>query len=240
MFLALLSLLACGGPPSPGVYRSGPNAVTRGPREGEVLVWGTAGTQKRVATEGPSGSVYLGESGPLWVVDHDLPAPVKAFPVDATVVESVGFRMKSLLVEPGSVPNSPVADAARSSGVYVRSTVKVRQAKGPPHYLVTATGDEVGAGLFGGPPDVREGASCKAALAVFDHKGEEMFASVPLTAATRTCAVPVIVPPIDRDGDGTMDVLVYGQNGDKGFRSWFALVGKGLVAGPEDVWEGIP
>jgi hypothetical protein len=240
MLLVPFLLAACGGEASPGVYRSGTSAVARGPRQGEILVWGPAGTQHRVATEGPDHSVYLGESGPLWVVDHELPTPPKAYPVDATIVESVGYRMKDLLVEPGTIPNSPVADAARSSGVYVRSTVKVRQAKGPPHYVVTATGDEVGAGAFGGPADVREGVSCKAALAVFDHKGEKMLASVPLTAATRTCAVPVIVPPVDRDGDGTMDVLVYGQNGKKGFRSWFALAGDGLVAGPEDSWEDIP
>lgn len=242
--LTLLLLLSCQREPaSLGVYRSGPNAVVKGARAEEVLVWGTGGTVKRIPTAGASGNALLGEAGPLWIVDREVPAPIKATPVSAVMVEHAGFRMKPLLV-PASAP--PVAagasapDAAKSGGVYVRSLVKVRQKSGPPIYIVTATGDEVGAGAFDGPADVRKGENCKAALGLLDSKGTELLSSTLLAAATRTCAVPVVVPPVDRDGDGVLDFLVHGQNGNKGFRSWFRMDGTTLVAGPEDVWENIP
>lgn len=242
MSALLLLLLACRtDPPAHGVYRSGPNAVARGPRSGEVLVWGAAGTFKRIPTEGANGSVLLGEAGPLWVVDRELPAPTKAAPVSAAMVEKAGFRMKDVLVPATAAPAAPSApDAAKAGGVYVRSVVKVRRQAAPPIYVVTATGDEVGAGRYDGPADVRKGENCKAALGLLDDKGEKLLSSVPLAAATKTCAVPVVVPPIDRDGDGVLDVLIHGQNGAAGFRSWFRLDGTTLVAGPEDVWETIP
>lgn len=242
--LSLLLLLACQPEPaSLGVYRSGPNAVVKGARSGEVLVWGTAGTMKRVPTPGTSGTTLLGESGPLWVVDRELPAPPKALPVTAAMVETAGFRMKDLLV-PDSGAALPLGaaapDAAKSGGVYVRSVVKVRQGNTPPTYVVTATGDEVGAAAFGGPQDVRKGENCKAAVGLLDAKGQKLLSATLLAGATRVCAVPMVVPPIDRDGDGVLDVLIYGQNGTKGFRSWFRIDGTTLVAGPEDVWENIP
>ncbi|MDP2312273.1 MAG: hypothetical protein Q8P41_05155 [Pseudomonadota bacterium] len=242
--LSLLLLVACQREPaSLGVYRSGPNAVARGARTGEVLLWGPAGTVRRVPTPGAAGAVLLGEDGPLWIVDRELPAPTKAVPVTAVMVERAGFRMRALLVPPDATPAAPgvaAPDAAKAGGVYVRSVVKVRREKAPPIYVVTATGDDVGAGAFDGPADVRAGANCTAALGLLDDQGEALLASMPLAAATRTCAVPMVVSPIDRDGDGVLDVLVHGQNGTKGFRSWFRIDGTTLVAGPEDVWEAIP
>lgn len=242
MFL-LLTLLACkDDDPSFGVYRSGPNAVARGARTEAVLVWGTAGTLSRVPTEAPGGASYLGESGPLWIVDRDLPAPPKAVPVAAAMVERAGFRMRELLVPADAATplGASAPDAAKAGGVYVRSMVKVRRHAAPPVYVVTATGDEVGAGRFDGPADVRRGENCRAALGLLDDKGEKLLASVSLAAATRTCAVPQVVPPIDRDGDGVLDVLIHGQNENKGFRTWFRIDGTTLVPGPEDVWEAIP
>jgi hypothetical protein len=242
--LSLLLIAACSSdPPALGVYRSGPNAVARGARTGEVLVWGATGTSRRVASPGADGTVLLGEDGPLWVVDREVPAPKKAAPVTAVMVESAGYRMRALLVPADAAPlpaGVAAPDAAKSGGVYVRSVVKVRQEHAPPVYVVTATGDDVGAGQFDGPKDVRAGANCKAALGLLDDKGNTLLSSTLLAAATRTCAVPVVVPPVDRDGDGVMDVLVHGQNGNKGFRSWFRMEGTKLVPGPEDVWEGIP
>lgn len=241
----LLLLLACrDAAPTYGVYRSGPNAITRGARTEQVLVWGPAGTVKRVPTAAKDGAVYLGESGPLWIVDRELPAPTKAVPVAAAMVERAGFRMKTVLVPAGTASATPLGtsapDAAKAGGVYVRSVVKVRRTGAPPVYVVTATGDDVGAGKFDGPADVRAGANCTSALGLLDDKGEKLLSSQPLAAATRTCAVPVVVPPIDRDGDGVLDVLIHGQNAQKGFRSWFRIDGTTLVPGPEDVWEAIP
>lgn len=241
--LLLLTLLACRDePPSLGVYRSGPNAVTRDALKQDVLVWGAAGTFKRVPTQAPGGASYLGEAGPLWIVDREIPAPVKAVPVDAAMVERAGFRLREVLAPAATATpaGASAPDAAKAGGVYVRSMVKVRRTGAPPVYVVTATGDEVGAGRFDGPQDVRRGENCRAAVGLLDHTGEKLLASARLDAATRTCAVPQVVPPVDRDGDGVQDVLIHGQNGDKGFRTWFRLEGAGLAPGPEDAWESIP
>lgn len=234
----LLLLLACTSapPPNGGVYRSGPNAITRGKPVESVLVWGASGTSRRVPTPSADGTLLVGEAGPLWVVDRELPAPPKSTPVAAVMVERAGFRMKDVLGGTGTT--SP--DAAKAGGVYVRSVLKVRRDKAPPVYMIAATGDEVGAGTFGGPADVRKGANCVAAVGLMDDKGDALYTSVKLDAATRICAVPALLPPIDRDGDGVLDVLVYGQQGNAGFRSWFRVNGTTLEKGPEDVWEGIP
>jgi hypothetical protein len=246
MVLTLLSsLLACHGdvPAPKGVYHSGADAVARGVAPGPVKVWGPAGTQERTATAGKDGTVTLDASGPVWIVDHDVPAPAKANPVDAKYVESASFHLKELLVPAGSAPavaGAAPPDAARTGGVYVRSMVKVRREMAPPIYVVTATGDEVGAGRFDGPKDVRTGENCRAAIAVMDAKVEKRLYGALLDAATKVCAVPVLLPPVDLDGDGVLDVLVYGQNGTKGFRSWFRIVGDELVPGATDSWEAIP
>ena len=234
----LVLLLACttAAPPNGGVYRSGPNAITRGTSVEPVLVWGTSGTSRRVPTAGADGTLLLGEAGPLWIVDRELPAPPKSTPVAAVMVERAGFRMKSVLG--GTATTAP--DPAKAGGVYVRSVLKMRRDKAPPVYMIAATGDEVGAGTFGGPADVRKGANCLDAVGLMDDKGDALYASIKLEAATRICAVPTLVPPVDRDGDGVLDVLVYGQQGNAGFRSWFRVNGTTLEPGPEDVWEGIP
>ena len=58
---------------------------------------------------------------------------------------------------------------------------------------------------------------------------------------TRICAVPYALGPVDRDGDGGQDFLVYGQEKNAGFRAWFTLLPDGtLVAGEHEVWEYIP
>lgn len=237
MFAALLALVAChSASDARGVYRSGPNAVARGARSGEVRVWGPKGTVVRSASAAPSGDTWLGEAGPLWIVDRDVPAPPASSPVDAVMVERAGYRMKDIL---GTVA-SGAPDAAKSGGTYVRSVVKVRRDKAPPVFVVSATGDEVGAGRFGGPADVRAGENCKGAVGLLDHKGEKLLAAVKLEGATAVCAVPVLVPPVDIDEDGKLDVLVYGQNGTRGFRAWFEIDGETLVPGPAETWEAIP
>lgn len=236
MPLLLALLLACGAPDGRGVYRSGPNAIARGEREGDVLVWGAAGTVRRVATAAPGGGTYLGEAGPLWIVDREVPAPPKAPPVDAALVERAGFRMSEIL----QTAASGAPDAAKAGGVFVRSVVKVRMTNAPPVFVVTATGDEVGAGKFGGPADVRAGENCRAAVGLLDAKAEALVSGVLLADATKVCAVPVVVPPVDVDGDGKLDVLVHGQDGARGFRSWFEIDGGTLVAGPSETWEAIP
>jgi hypothetical protein len=242
----LLALLACASPPadSRGVYRSsaagaGENAVIRGdgsPGDAPVLVWGPTGTVTRAPTAAPGGHRFLGQRGPLWRVDREVPAVPKAFPVDAALIERAGYKLKDAL----GTSASGAKDAARSAGVYVRSMVKVRRPKGPPVYVVTATRDTVGAGRMDGPADVREGENCKAVLALLDAKVETALAVVPLTDATGTCAVPVLVAPVDIDGDGNQDALVHGQLGDKGFRAWFQIQDRALVAGPHERWDGIP
>ncbi len=239
------TLVACGGTEgteSRGVYRSGPagkgpNAVIRGRRTGEVRVWGPQlGTVTRTASDAGSGASFLGQSGALWRVDREVPALPKPFAVDAVLVERAGFRLREVL---GTHDQGNV-DAARTGGVYVRSTVKVRRKNAPPVYLVTGTVDTVGAGRMGGPPDVRAGENCRAAVAMLDLKLEKVLSSHVLADATATCAVPVIAAPVDIDGDGTDDALVHGQEGALGFRAWFRMAGETLVPGEHERWDEIP
>lgn len=234
----LLLLLACAGaPPGPGVYRSGANAIVRGEAGAPLKLWGPEGTVTRTPSAGPGGTTLLGQAGPLWVVETDIPAPPKPAVVAATVVERAGWRMRELL---GATPTGGI-DPARGSGVYVRSVLKVRRENAPPVYVVSATGDTAGAGLYGGPTEVREGKNCEAAVGVMDFKGEKLVSAVRLEDATRLCVIPVVVPPVDLDGNGLPDVLVHGQTDQKGFRAWFALHPDGtLVAGPHDAWDAIP
>ena len=238
MLLASWMVQACAGAPAArGVYRSGPNAIVAGNRTGEVRVFGPAGTFGRLASPGPAGTTLLGQAGPLWVVDRDVPAPKKAARVDASMVERAGWRLQDVL---GTIATA-APDAARAGGVYVRSVVKVRRDHAPPVYVVAATVDTVGAGRFDGPEDVRSGDNCRAAVAVMDIKGDTLLHSAILEAATRTCAVPAVLPPVDLDGDGDTDLLVHGQHGHAGFRSWFTLTAEGtLVAGSAEAWEAIP
>lgn len=233
----LLVLLACSTPPSGhGVYRSGPNAVVRGARAGTVKVWGADGTVDRIGSASGDNTL-VGQVGPLWITDKEIPSPTRAPAVSAALIETMAFRLKSLYGAPEAGAEGP----APSVGVWVRSAVKVRQLHAPPVYLVSAVRDDHGAGKLGAAGVKREGEDCKAVVAVLDVKAETILASMPLDLATRTCAVPGIVPPVDRDGDGGVDFLTYGQEGEKGFRAWFSLVdGKTLVAGESDIWEAIP
>jgi hypothetical protein len=235
--LLLLSLLACAPEPEArGVYRSGPNAVLPGAHANEVRLWGPAGTVSRIPSAAPGGHSFVGQAGPLWRVDRDVPAPVKSFPVDAAVVESIGFRFGELL----GTRSTGAVDPAKAGGVFVRTALKVRRKNAPPVYVSSATGDEVGAGRLGGPPDVRAGKNCEAAVALLDAKGEKLLSGLRLDEATRICAVPVVTGPVDLDGDGGQDFLVHGQNGNKGFRAWFSLRGETLVPGSSEVVEDLP
>lgn len=236
--MLLVYAFACHSGAAPhAVFKSGPNAILHGVVTGTVRVWGPAGTVERVATPGPDGTTLLGEAGPLWLVETELPAVKKAPPVEASFVESVGYRLAPVL----HAKPTGALDAAKSAGVYVRSLVKVRQAGGPPLYVVSATRDEIGAGKMDGPDDVRGGANCEAVVAMVDAKAERVLSSMPLAGAQETCAVPVLVSPVDRDGDGVLDILVHGQLTTGGFAAWFALGPKGtLIAGPAESWVGIP
>ena len=237
MMLFLLLVACTNAPQSRGVYRAGANAVMQGAREGTLKVWGPDGTVERLASSAPGGHTFLGAAGPLWVVDHEVPAPARAPVVAAVMVERAGFRLQGLL---GTTTTGAI-DPALAGGVYVRSVLKVRRDKAPPVYVVSATGDEVGAGRMGGPADVRSGASCQAVIGTMDDRGDTLLSGHLLADATRLCAVPSLVYPVDMDGDGLGDVLAYGQNGNAGFRAWFTLHPDGtLVAGPAEVWEEIP
>lgn len=218
-----------------GVYASGPNAIVRG-EVADVKVWGPEGTLSRVGTPGPGGTALVGAKGPLWRVTRDLPAPAKPPTVPATLVERSGIRLKAVL----GLGGTPI-DAARPGGVYVRSIVKTRQHMAPPIVVLTGTGDDVGAGRYGGPADVRAGNNCKSAVITVDAAAEKVLSSHELAEATRVCAVPYLLGPVDLDGDGGQDFLVYGQEGQAGFRAWFELKPDGtLIAGPHEVWENIP
>ncbi len=242
MTALLVLLLACTpAPTTRGVYRSGEgkgdNAVLQGTREGPQKLWGPSlGTVERTPTPAPGGHTFVGQPGVLWKVERDIPAVPKPFAVDAALVESAGFKLREVL----GTASSGAKDAARAGGVYVRSMVKIRRPSAPPVYLVTATGDTVGAGRLGGPSDVRDGENCKAVVAMFDAKVERILASQALTDATATCAVPVLAAPVDLDGDGVQHALVHGQLARKGFRSWFTLRGDSLVAGASERWEDVP
>ena len=112
--------------------------------------------------------------------------------------------------------------AVRAQGLRVQGHVDLRRGRGR------------------GRSDQREGENCKAVLALLDAKVETALAVISLTDATETCAVPVLVAPVDIDGDGNQDALVHGQLGDKGFRAWFQIQDRALVAGPHERWDGIP
>lgn len=230
-------MLACSTPATQGVYRSGPNAIVQGRFEGRVKVWGPEGTVERLASDGPGRTTLLGQAGPLWRVDREVPAPPRAPIVPATVVERAGFRMKEVL----GTGTTGALDPAKAGGVYVRSVVKLRRQFAPPIYLVAATVDTAGAGRRGGPPEVRAGEDCQAAVGVMDDKGETLLSAHRLESAARVCAVPMLLHPVDLDGDEKLDLLAYGQNGAAGFRTWFVVHQDGtLVKGADEAWEGIP
>ncbi len=237
MLLALL--LAC--PPSPpdgGVYRSGQNAVARGAFTAPVMLWGPAGTVTRVPTPGPDGTSFLGEAGPLWIVDRELPAVEKGGPVPAALVERAGFRLREVL---GSQKTREI-DPARGAGVAMRSVVKMRRKLAPPVYVAVATVGSHGIPVAGGGrAPVSAPGDCKAAIAVLDAEAEGTLSTMPLAGAEASCAVPVLTAPVDRDGDGVWDILVHGQAERAGFRAWFTVGEDGLLlAGPTSVWTEIP
>lgn len=236
--MLLAFVIACTPAPEPlGVYRSGPNAIVRGARTAPVKVWGADGTLERIPSAGAAGTTLLGAAGPLWIVDHDVPAPPKAAPVQAALIETFGYQLKAIVGAQGT----NLVDPAQSGGVWVRSAIKVRRHLAPPVYVVGAARDDLGVGKVGGPEDTRTGDGCTAVLAVFDAQGAAVLASAPVPDATAICAAPGVLGPVDRDGDGGTDLLVYGTHGDKAFRAWFELTEQSqLVAGPKDRWEGIP
>ncbi len=231
-------LLACTRPaPDLGVYKSGGNAVLRGSYTEPVRVWGPSGTFLRVPTPGPEGTSWLGEAGPLWIVDRDLPAVGKGAPVPAALVERAGFRLREVL---GSSP-SPEIDPVRGSGVSLRSVVKMRRDLAPPVYLAVATRGAHGIPGDEGPSPVESPDDCVSALAVIDAEASKLLSSALLPGAEATCAVPVLAGPLDLNGDGVMDVLVHGQSGAKGFRAWFQVAANGtLTPGPTSMWTEIP
>ncbi len=231
-------LVACSRPaPDLGVYKSGGNAVIRGSYTEPMRVWGPSGTFLRVPTPGPEGTTLLGEAGPLWVVDRDLPAVEKGAPVPAALVERAGFRLREVL---GSTP-SPEIDPVRGAGVSLRSVVKMRRTLAPPVYLAVATRGAHGIPGDAGPSPVDAPEDCKAALAVLDAEASKVLSSAPLPGAESTCAVPVLAAPLDVDGDGQMDVLVHGQAVSKGFRAWFRIAADGtLTPGATSQWAEIP
>lgn len=234
------TLLLCSCTPAPtrhGVYRSGPNAIIAGSSKVDVKVWGGDGMATRTPTPGPKSTTLVGAAGPLWRTERDIAAPLKPPTVPAALVERAGIRVKAVLGTSGT----PSVDAARPGGVYVRSIIKTRQTTAPPIVVLTATGDDIGAGRYGGPADVRTGNNCKAAVASVDAAADAVLSSHLLDDATRICAVPYALGPIDLDGDGGQDFLIYGQEKNAGFRAWFTLLPDGtLLAGEHEVWENIP
>ena len=218
------------------MYRSGTNAAARGTWSEPVLAWGPEGSVRRIPTAA-DGATLLGEPGPLWIVDRELPKVERGAPVPAALVERAGFRLREVL---GSQATLEI-DPARGAGVSMRSMIKMRRELAPPVYLVVATRGAHGIPGPDGPSAVQDASDCKAALAVVDAEAEAGVDHALLAAAEATCAVPVLVGPVDLDGDGVKDVLVHGQSGTKGFRAWYRVGNDGkLTAGPASVWTEIP
>jgi len=233
-----LVLLACSSsPPDLGVYKSGANAIVKGSYSQPVKLWGPEGTVTRVPTPGPNGTTLLGASGPLWVVEKDEEKPTKGAPVPAAIVERAGFRLRDVL---GTHAGEQI-DPARSAGVALRSVVKMRRKLAPPVYLAVATFGQHGIPGPNGRSPVTSPEDCKSALAVLDADVGKTLSTLPIPGAEATCAVPVLIGPIDLDGDGGEDVLIAGQAENKGFRAWFHVEQNGtLTAGPTSTWSEIP
>lgn len=235
--MLVLALLACSLAPDVGVYRSGRNAVVRGELEGEVMLWGPEGTVKRTPTIDEQGNSWVGEAGPLWRTSREIPAPEKAAPVTAALAERASFRMREVI----GAEASAYPEADRASGVALRSMIKVRQDLAPPVYLVVATRGQHGIPQpGGGVSPVKDPRDCQASLAILDAEMEKVIASIPVDGATVSCAVPSLLSPVDKDGDGGRDIIVHGQSEGSGFRQWFAIDGNQLVPGAGSAWTEIP
>jgi hypothetical protein len=193
---------------------------------------------RRIGTPASGGFQLFGESGPLWVVDRELPAQEKRAPVTAAIAERAGFRMREVLGGQSTIEIDP----ARSAGVSVRSLVKVRRHLAPPVYVAVATKGAHGIpDATGQRSPVLKAEDCTAAIAVFDAELARVIDSKVLPAAATTCAVPSIAGPVDLDGNDHLDVLVHGQDGKKGFRGWFEIGADGkLKPGPTDQQMDIP
>lgn len=241
MFLLALAL-GCSTPEVHGVYRKGDNAIVKGTLQGTFRLWGPDGIVDRVASPGPAGTSYLGQAGPVWLVGpvEDAPAwpaPASAARLDAALVESAGWKLGERL---GTIPTG-APDPARANGMYVRSMSKVARTNAPPLFVVAATRDTVGAGRRGGPEAPRSGDDCKAYVATVDNRATKVLAWLDLADATAACVPPRAVTAIDRDGDGGTDVLLHGQAGADGFRTWVSVGNDGtLQLGASERWQGIP
>jgi hypothetical protein len=240
--LPLLAAFACSQPEVHGVYRSGANAIVNGKIEGTFRLWGPEGVVDRVASAGPGRTTYLGEAGPLWLIGPveaaaSWPAPGRAATLDAALVESAGWKLGERL---GAIPTG-APDPARANGMYVRSMSKVARKNQPPIYVVAATRDTVGAGRRGGPEAPRSGDDCKAYAATVDNRATVIKALVDLADATAMCVPPRAVTAIDKEGDGGSDLLIHGQAGADGFRTWISVGNDGAIQlGASERWKGIP
>lgn len=233
-------LLSCSPVADRGVYRAGPNATAHyyAADGAKVKMWGPAGTVERIGTTAAKGFTLFGESGPLWIVDRDLPAEEKRAPVTAAIAERAGFRMREVL---GGTAGTEI-DPARSAGVMLRSVLKVRRHLAPPVYVAVATRGQHGVpGPGGSRSPVTTPDDCVGAVAVLDAELATVLDSKLLPFAASTCAVPVAAGPVDLDGNGALDVLVHGQAEQKGFRNWYGIDSSGkLVDGPFDHQEALP
>lgn len=200
-------------PAGPVAWRSawptGSGAYVEGAETGGRLL-----TLDGIRAAGPASTCGSGQrfSGKavLWLppgLDETfLPAPR----VTAALVERAAWRLAEVAPDDGAIaPGVEDPDPALHRGIRVRSVRKIRR-KGPPFQVVLGERDR------------------EILVAITDRDAKERVGGIHLTRSSEEPLTWGVVPPADLDGDGTPELVIYGDGEASGFR---AVLGIDLLRG---------